>query len=117
MNEIPPGFEDVLSSYGPVLIDMDCGEPIAWGFKIHKYLGPERFESLRKFGHLQCIVMGEWALVTKWLTPDEARAKYGEVTRIETGPQGGFRSVTYGMRTFMNRRMRPSRGHRSPRRT
>jgi len=90
MNEIPAGFEDALSSYDVVFHDSWCGEPLAWGFKILGRLGTNRFDSLRRFGELERVEMGRWVLVTKRLTPDDARAKYGEVTKLELGPQGGF---------------------------
>jgi hypothetical protein len=32
--DVPVGFEDALSPFGPCIFDGYCGEPIAWGYKI-----------------------------------------------------------------------------------
>ena len=105
--KVPKGYEDELSGYGPVLFDGWCGEPIAWGFAIQRYLGKERFDELGKFGELECVQMGKWVLVTRWLTGKEAHAKYGSTKNLEEGPRGGFRSVTYGETKFISKHMRP----------
>lgn len=103
----PAGFEDALSLFGPVLFDPYCQEPIAWGFEIRKYLGEIRFKELRTHGELVCVHERRWVLVMESLTTDAARAKYGAPTAEERGPQGGFRSITYGTKQFIDRRMRP----------
>jgi hypothetical protein len=100
--EPPAGYADDLNGYGPCIFDN--GEPIGWGFRVARHLSDERFEALRKHGALECISMGQWALVVKWLTIDEAIEKYGKVTNEDRGPLGGFRSVTFGTKTFYNRR-------------
>lgn len=105
----PEGFEDALQPYGPVLFDSCCGEPIAWGFKLRdaRRLETDRFNALRTFGRLEChSPRGGWMLVTKRLSSEEARAKYGE-PKVEWGPIGGFRSVTYGTTKFLSRTMCP----------
>lgn len=106
--ELPPeGFEADLGPFGPVLFDSSCGEPIAWGFAIRRRLGEKRFTSLRQYGDLECIWTGEWVLITKWLTPEEAIVRYGAMGTVERGPRGGFRSVAYGGRRFLSRRLEP----------
>jgi hypothetical protein len=95
-----------LSDYGPQIYDAYSEEPIEWGYRILQHLGQDKFNELRDFGDTHYA--GEsWFLVTKWLTPDEARQKYGEVTHTEFGPRGGFRSVTYGTTTFVSKRLDP----------
>lgn len=103
----PVGYEDDLSAYGPVVFDGVCGKPIGWGFKIVRRLGGERFKSLAKHGDLVCIEFGVWCLVTKKLTPVEAVAEYGKVTKLEVGKFGGFRFVMYGDTKFRNKWLDP----------
>jgi hypothetical protein len=52
--------------------------------------------------------MGNWVLVERWLTPEEAAKQYGKVTAMDLGPRGGFRSVTYGATTLYHRALRPN---------
>ncbi|MFB6457071.1 hypothetical protein ACE38W_17505 [Chitinophaga sp. Hz27] len=54
-NSIPAGYENELSDYQSVITDNWCGETIAWGFKIIRHLGDERFHQLRKYGQLECL--------------------------------------------------------------
>ena len=110
-HKIPEGYESDLAPYGAVLYDGWCGEPIAWGFEIRHRLGEERFNALAQHGQLECIdgfsVNTRWAVITKWLTPDEARAKYGQITDLALGPRGGFKSVTYGDKKFLSKKLCP----------
>ena len=55
-----------------------------------------------KYGTWHCVRQGEWVLVTKVLTLDDAKKKYGEVVEYERGPRGGFRSMTVGSKRFLN---------------
>lgn len=104
----PEGYEDALGSYGPVLFDGYCGEPVGWGFPIKRWLSEETFRGLGAYGRLECLRPGEWVLVVRWLTEEEAVQKYGSVTKTEVGPRGGFRSITYGDKKFVHRQMRPT---------
>jgi|GEM_PF-2836846 len=114
LNEIiPEGCEPPLgyplSSYGPLCFDGgSCDKVYAWGYKILHHLGEERFNSLGKYGQLICLSMGNWALIVKWLTPEEAVEKYGPITHQQFGPQGGWRSVTYGSTQFTAKELKPS---------
>lgn len=101
--EVPPGYGADLSNFQPVLFDGWCGEPVGWGFKILKHLTPDRFGGLGKFEDVECLRPGVWVLVTRWLRPAEAEEKYGPVTNVDRGPRGGFRSITYGDKTFCNK--------------
>ena len=98
----PDGYESDLGSYTELFVDSSCGETISWGFKILRHLG-SRFDELRKHGKVECLSPGNWALVVKRLTHDEAVEKYGEVTDRPTGPRGGWRSITYGEHKFLSR--------------
>ena len=44
-----------------------------------------------------------------WLigTGDNAIKKYGKITNEELGPRGGFRSVTFGDKKFISRKVAP----------
>ena len=71
-----------------VLFDGWCGEPIAWARVGEPVIGRE-------------WTAKGWVTVTERLTPTEAVRKYGPITELELGPQGGFRSVTYGTNKFV----------------
>lgn len=109
--DIPQGYEEELSDYGPWVRDSHCGKTIGWGFEIRQHLGEERFDSLRKFGSLECVngLHGDttWYLVVDWLAPIEAIKEYGEISRVIFGPQKGFRSVTFGKTTFTSPMLNP----------
>jgi hypothetical protein len=100
---MPSDLREFFGPYGPQLFDSYCGEPVAWGHAVRARMGEERWIQASEFGQLECDhASGSWFLITKWLTLDEALRQYGEVTAIETGPRGGFRSVTYGSWPFQN---------------
>lgn len=107
----PPGFENNLSAFGPVMYDGWCGEPVAWGFKIIRYLGEDLFNTLGKHGQPECIdgFTNSWALVTKTLSREEAIALYGVVTDEVFGPRGGWKSTTFGEKKFTSKFLRPDR--------
>ena len=101
-------YKDYISSEEEaVAYDSDCGEPIKWGYKIINRMPEDLFNSLYniKWGKLECIEWGHWAIVTKNLEYEEAVEKYGKVTNEEFGPRGGFRSITFGTTCFVNRQL------------
>lgn len=105
--EPPPGYP--LSKYGPLLFDGGSSSKVyAWGYRILHQLEEERFQSLGQYGKLICLSRGNWALVVKWLTPEEAIEKYGPITHQAFGPYGGWRSVTYGTTQFTAKELKPS---------
>lgn len=105
----PLGFENYLSEYGAVLFDGYCGQPVAWGFKILTYLGEELFRELGKYGTLKCIdgFKSSWALIVGTLSRDEAIEKYGPINNEVFGPRGGWKSTTFGDKTFISDYLRP----------
>lgn len=105
----PEEFENELGHYGPVLFDSWCDEPVAWGFKILHYLGEERFGKLSKYGRLECLEPGIWALVVKTLAREEAIEKYGAITEEILGPRGGWKSTTFGDKKFTSRFLSPKK--------
>lgn len=107
----PLGFENYLSEFGHVLFDGWSDEPVAWGFKITKYLGEELFRELGKHGQLECIdgSSSSWALITKTLSRKEAVAQYGEITDEVFGPRGGWKSTTFGEKKFVSKFLRPEK--------
>lgn len=113
---VPAGYEEDLSGYGPVLTDGMSSQPIGWGFVVRRHLGDERFGALRSYGEMECVDHrggpGAWALIVKRLTFEEAVAKYGAVTKIDRGPRGGFRSITFGATCFLARQLDPGRDYR-----
>ena len=102
---VPQDERDGLGPYGPQTQDGHCGETNGWGYLIKRRLGPERWEQLAKYGEMVCLDVsggiGNFLLITKHLTATEAIEKYGKVTKIVTDWQGGFRSATFGDKTFM----------------
>lgn len=103
--EIPEKFRAHLGNYGPQLFDSGCGEPVAWGYKIYSHLGEELWGEIQRYGAPECLEPGKWVLVTRYLTHEEAIQKYGAVTEEERGPRGGFRSITFGKKKFLSRRL------------
>lgn len=98
----PKDYEHDLGEYGAKIFDGYCGEPIMWGFEIKTHLNEKDFEALRNFGRLECVYP-RWFLITKTLTKDEAIKKYGKITDIEVGVRGGWKSITFGNKKFINR--------------
>lgn len=108
ISEMPADLRSFFGAYRPQFYDGNCGEPIGWGHAVLARMGNERWRQASEFGDLQCAYPnGDWFLITKWLTPSEARTQFGEVTDLELGPRGGFRSVTYGSKRFGSKRLDP----------
>ena len=108
ISEMPTDLRSFFGGYGPQFHDGYCGEPIAWGYKVIARMGEERWSKASQYGRLECNHgTGDWYLITQALTPDEARAQHGEITNIELGPRGGFRSVTFGSKKFASKRLDP----------
>jgi len=103
----PSGYDDYLSDYQIVLHDACCGEPIAWGFRIIRYLGEELYRNIDKKIITHCIDHGEWVLITKLLTREEAEKKYGKKKDDIFGPKGGWISVTFGEKEFCSKYLKP----------
>jgi hypothetical protein len=103
-----PDLRKFFGPYGPQFSESYCGETIAWGHAVLARMGEENWNKAAEYGQLECDHGGgDWFLVTKWLTPNEAREQYGEVTAFEVGPRGGFRRVTYDEKRFLSRRLDP----------
>jgi hypothetical protein len=110
VSDMPSELRSAFGEYGPCLRDGASGEPIGWGHRIQRHLGEEKWAEAGKYGDL--VFGGElgiWLLITKWLAPTEAIEKYGEVTEVERGPRGGFKSVIYGQTRFLSRRLDPGK--------
>jgi len=93
------GFEDALGPYEVQSYDAYSGEPVAWGFKIIKRLGEDRFNELREKAELECVYP-DWFVVSKKLTREEAIQLYGPVTHEEFGPRGGWKYIEFGDKRF-----------------
>jgi len=103
----PLGYEDYLSDFQIILYDECCGEPVAWGFRITRYLGDELFRKLDDHGISHCIDFGKWVLITKLLTREGAEKKYGEMKDDIFGPRKGWKSVTFGDKQFCSKYLKP----------
>ncbi|NMM92386.1 hypothetical protein B2J88_50530 [Rhodococcus sp. SRB_17] len=79
---------------GGVLYDSFCGEPIAWARVGEPVIGQEWTEHGRM-------------AITERLSPADAVRKYGPVTEVVLGRNGGFKSVTYGATKFFSRFVDP----------
>jgi hypothetical protein len=104
---MPSAFTKYLAGFRACLFDGECGEPIAWGFPITDRMSEDEFRELGAFGYLECVYPS-WFLITRRLTREEAIVQYGQVTDEEFGPRGGWKSVTFGTKTFCSRTMRSS---------
>ncbi len=100
----PEEYKEFLSEFKPCVFDSYCGEPISWGFEFVNRMSEEEFEKLQSKHKVECCYP-RWFLITKKLTKEEAIIKYGEITDIELGPRGGFRSITFGDKKFLNREL------------
>jgi hypothetical protein len=107
ISAMPVDLRRMFGTYGPQFFDAASGEPIGWGHKVLAYLG-DRFTEASDYGDLEYgRQTDQWFLITRWLTPSEAQAKYGEVASLKVGPRGGFKSVTYGSTEFLSKRLDP----------
>lgn len=107
--KLPKDLAEYFGPYDACFYDAICGEPVAWGYPVLRHLGDELWAKAQALGTMECEhgFAPKWFLVAKHLMPAEARKKYGEVTNIEVGPRGGFRSVTYGTKRFFTKKLDP----------
>lgn len=103
----PAEFADVLGSYATLIIDKGCREPIGWGFRILRKLEDEEAEAMKKHGTIDWIGHEEYGLIVRYLSEEEAEAKYGKRGDVTFGPRGGFQQVFYGDKAFNHRKMKP----------
>jgi hypothetical protein len=108
---LPDEYASLFYSYSEVVCDTNCGEPIGWGFKPKHHLGDETFGEVGVLGMWECLEIGNWVLVVRKLKPSQAIKEYGKITKLIIGPQGGFRSVTYGDSTFNSDWLNPRKKH------
>ena len=106
-NPLPPSLKEHFGDYAAWVVDGWCGETIGWGYKPLHYMGESLWDEAKKHGDWHCFKQGDWVLIIRWLTPEEAEKQYGKISHIETGPQGGFKSVAYGEKTFVSSHLVP----------
>lgn len=104
---IPEDIMECLGGYGDCVYDGWCGEVIGQGYPVRRHLGETLWAKASQYGDLECLGMGNWFLVREKLTLEEAITKYGNVTEMEVGPRGGYKSITIGDKKFITRQMRP----------
>lgn len=97
-------FRSALGEYDVIEWDLECGEPLAWGWPIIARLSEDQFNELHTMAPLICITFRQWAVVDSTLTIEMAVEKYGPIVERERGPRGGFISVTFGEKKFVSRR-------------
>jgi hypothetical protein len=108
--KVPKAFAELLGPFETILYDKGCLLPIGWGHKIKRKLEDHETLALKMLGDIEYLggdEGSEFGLVVRWLTPDEAQAKYGAPHSVELGPRGGFRQVMYGSTPFNHKKMRP----------
>jgi hypothetical protein len=112
---LPKILEPYLGPYQVCFCDSYSGEPISWGYPVLKRLGPDLWEQAQQHGTMKCDhgLDGKWYLIARVLTLSEARKQYGDVTHLEIGPRGGFRSVTFGKTKFCAKELDPRRENQS----
>lgn len=103
----PAEFAEVLGTYATLVIDKGCREPIGWGFRILRKLEDPEAEAMKRIGDIDWLGPDEFGLIVRWLSEEEAEAKYGKRGDVEFGPKGGFRQVMYGDKAFNHRKMKP----------
>jgi hypothetical protein len=110
MNQLPEKYIPDFSPYETVMRDALSGEPVGWGHKPLKRFADDEFSELGKVGEWFCLqgsYANLWCLVTRKLTLTEAIDKYGPVTEVHTGPNGGFKDVTFGTKKFCSEWLDP----------
>lgn len=109
MTKLPEELVPYLGEYKACLYDSASSQPVMWGYPVHRHMGEELWAQAQKYGTMECThdYPQKWFLITKYLTVAEARKQYGEVTDLEVGPRGGFRSVTYGEKKFRSKFLDP----------
>lgn len=86
--------------------DSWSGKPTQWGYKIISRVDDDNLWSeIKSLGidmkcHYSEYGQSNWYLVTKQLSSNEAETKYGKITKIVTGPRGGYRKALYGKHWF-----------------
>lgn len=110
---LPAYLKECLGSFGVQFGDETF--PTAWGFRIWKRLGEEKWAELSKYGSTEFVsngydpMVGSWYLITYFLTREEAIEMFGAITKEVFGPRGGWRSVTFGTKTFYSRQFKTTR--------
>lgn len=109
-------YKEYLGEYGPIQRDPNCNEFVGWGHQLVKHMGEtlywQMYGEVSKVGggrvtRLNSGMHAPYGIVLKELTRDEAIAKYGPITDEAFGPQGGFKSVTFGSTKFTSKMFRP----------
>ncbi|APU89014.1 hypothetical protein Rctr197k_231 [Virus Rctr197k] len=109
----PSGYSEVLDgTYQLLLRDKGCNEPIGWGFGIKMKIEDKALnDALKTHGDIEFLhgaIEGfEFGLVVRYLSEEEAVAKYGPRGAVSFGPRGGFKQVFYGTKAFNHRKMKP----------
>lgn len=110
---IPDKFLPYLGEYGPQVLDKNAGVCVGYGHAIiGEKLGEDAWRELSAYGKQVYVnpgPQGYWVLVTQVLTKAEAIQTYGPITNVQYGPRGGFKSVTYGQTTFVDKLMKIER--------
>lgn len=104
---IPPHIRDYLGNYTEIE-DSASGEPIAWGYPVIAKMGEQLWAETKQFGEM-VFDHGQWYLITKVLTREEAVDKYGGIIHEEFGPKGGWKYVQFGQTLFKNKLMAPKK--------
>lgn len=107
----PLGIKKYLGPLQTCIFDTLSGKCVAWGRKIKDGVSQETMEEIKKIGEVAYILNDDmrhdWYLITKNLAIKEAIAIYGDIKRIQIGPRGGYRTITFGKTTFKSRRLDP----------
>lgn len=102
MSSKPKGFESDLADLEPMYGEHNIH--YAWGHRILRHLGDERFNSLSQYGTVEVVSHSTWpvtwGVITKELTQaeyiEQIIKKFGAISKVMVGPKGGFRYVVYG---------------------
>lgn len=109
-------YSQYLGPLEPIQRDEFCNEFVGWGHKLIKHMGDPLYGmfygDVSKCADCRVARLGSgmyapYGLILKELTRDAAIAKYGPVTAEVFGPQGGFKSVTFGETKFTSKVFRP----------
>lgn len=106
--QLPPHIAAFMGPHGS-LNDSLSGEPVGWGWPVIGRMGEELWNEAQGYGQM-VYDHGQWFLIHRTLTREEAIKKYGPITNEEYGPRGGWKSVTFGSTLFKHKCLKPQKG-------
>ena len=90
------------------VLDVNCGKRIAWGRKIKSgvCIPDPIMNGFKENLDLEYFDGEGWVLVNGRVSVDELVELYGDITDVQYGSKGGWKSITFGETEFTYRKLR-----------